>query len=102
MHRKTYLIPIVYPVCLFLKTDLDILINNTDPAVFGSFSSTKYVPTYHFKDFLSYSCNFVLLVCFDALRPSQQFFSHVGAIPCRPGLNQYKAADSFLLKDTTQ
>ena len=26
----------------------------------------------------------VLFVCFDALHPSQQFFSHVGAISCLP------------------
>ena len=32
---------------------------------------------------------FVLFcVCVDALRPSQQFFSHV-KFPCLPGLNQY-------------
>ena len=28
-------------------------------------------------------------VCFDALHPSQQFFSHVRMISCLPGLNQY-------------
>ena len=31
-----------------------------------------------------------LFVCFDSLRPSQQFFSHVGT--GLPGLNQYLAA----------
>ena len=30
-----------------------------------------------------------LLVCVDALCPSQQFFSHVSMISCLPGLNQY-------------
>ena len=28
-------------------------------------------------------------LCFDALRPSQQFLSHVKMIPCIPGMNQY-------------
>ena len=28
-------------------------------------------------------------VCFDALHPSQQFFSHVGIIFCLPMLKQY-------------
>ena len=32
-----------------------------------------------------------LLVCFDSLRPSPQFFSHVGM--ALPGLNQYSAED---------
>ena len=32
-------------------------------------------------------------VCFDALQPSQQFFSHVRSLSCLPGLNQYKAED---------
>ena len=31
----------------------------------------------------------ILFVCFDALQPSQQFFSHVGTINYLPGLNQY-------------
>ena len=32
--------------------------------------------------------NGTINVCFDALRPSQQFFSHVRTISCLPGLNQ--------------
>ena len=32
-------------------------------------------------------------VCFDALHPSQQFFSHARTISCLPGLNQYLAVD---------
>ena len=32
---------------------------------------------------------FFLLVCVDALHPSQQFFSHVGAFSGLPGLNKY-------------
>ena len=32
-------------------------------------------------------------VCFDALRPSQQFCSNVRTISGLPGLNQYYAAD---------
>ena len=35
----------------------------------------------------------MILLCFDALHPSQQFFSHVRMISCLPVLNQYKAAD---------
>ena len=35
---------------------------------------------------------FVFLVWFDSLRPSQQFFSHVGT--GLPGLNQYQAEDN--------
>ena len=31
----------------------------------------------------------LLVCCFDALHPSQQFFSRVGTISCQPGLNQY-------------
>ena len=31
-----------------------------------------------------------MFVCFDALCPSQQFFSHAGMIPCPPRLNQYR------------
>ena len=31
----------------------------------------------------------ILFLCFDALYPSQQFFSNVGMISCLPGLNQY-------------
>ena len=34
-----------------------------------------------------------LFVCVDALRPSQQYFSHVKTISCFPGLNQYLAED---------
>ena len=30
-----------------------------------------------------------MFVCVDALHPSQQFFSHVGMIPCLPGFNKY-------------
>ena len=30
-----------------------------------------------------------MFVCFEALRPSQQFFSHVGTEPTLPGFNQY-------------
>ena len=33
------------------------------------------------------------LVCFDALHPSQQTFSHVRTISCLPGLNQYWVVD---------
>ena len=33
----------------------------------------------------------ILFVCFDALRPSQQFLSHVGTISCLPELIQYQA-----------
>ena len=35
------------------------------------------------------TCMYLIFVCFDALHPSQQFFSHVGMISCLPGLNQY-------------
>ena len=35
----------------------------------------------------------MVIVCVHALHPSQHFFSHVGMIPCLPGLNQCKAAD---------
>ena len=31
---------------------------------------------------------FFVFVCFDALHPSQRFFSHMGMISCLPGLNQ--------------
>ena len=31
----------------------------------------------------------ILFVCFDALCPSQQFFSNMGMISCLPGLDQY-------------
>ena len=34
----------------------------------------------------------LILVCFDVLYPSQQFFGHVRMIPCLPGINQYFAA----------
>ena len=42
----------------------------------------------------------IVYVYFDALRPSQQFFSHVGTISCLSGFNQYLAADK-MLKGTT-
>ena len=44
------------------------------------------------------------IVCVDALRPSQQFFSHVGMCSCVPGLNLgYLAEDKVsLLKNITQ
>ena len=32
-------------------------------------------------------------ICFNDLRPSKQFFSHVGSISCLPGLDHYYAAD---------
>ena len=35
-----------------------------------------------------YQINYVSSVCFDALRPSKQFFCHVGMVSCFPGLNQ--------------
>ena len=41
-----------------------------------------------------------LFVCFDSLRPSQHFFSHVGT--GLPALNQYLSRVSVLLNDTTQ
>ena len=40
-----------------------------------------------------YPIYFMMLVCVDALHPSQQLFSHVGMISCLPGLNQYQAED---------
>ena len=43
---------------------------------------------------------FVLLVWFDTLRPSQQFFSYVGT--GLPGLNLLSKDKCILLKDTTQ
>ena len=44
------------------------------------------------NDFFMVNMSSKVLVCFvcvDALRPSQQFFSHVGMFYCIPGLNQY-------------
>ena len=43
------------------------------------------------------------LVWVEALRPSQQFFSHVGTEPPLPGYYQYFLGGKFiLLKDTTR
>ena len=44
----------------------------------------------------------VFLVWVEALRPSQQFFSHVGMEPPLPGYYQYFFGRYMLLKDTTQ
>ena len=48
--------------------------------------------------------NFVLFVCFvwvEALRPSPQFFSHVGTDPPLPGYYQYFLGGKCI-KDTTR
>ena len=46
---------------------------------------------------------FLVLVWVEALRPSQQFFSHVGTEPPLPGYYQYfLGGKCFLLKDTTR
>ena len=45
----------------------------------------------------------VLFVWFEALRPSQQFFSHVGTEQPLPGYYQYfPGGKCILLKDTTR
>ena len=44
---------------------------------------------------------YLIFVYFDALHPSQQYFSHVVSISCLPGLNQYLAADK-VIKSRTQ
>ena len=50
---------------------------------------------------LMFVCLFVCL--FKALRPSQQFFSHVGTEPPLPGYYQYfLGGKCILLKDTTR
>ena len=44
----------------------------------------------HFPGLNNYFCFFV---CFDALHPRKQFFSHVKTISYLPGLNQYLEAN---------
>ena len=76
--------------CISVPEDCLISANSADLAEMPHYVAFQLglqcLPKYRFCIF---SIN--LFVCFEALHPSQQFFSHVRMISCLPGLNQYWA-----------
>ena len=91
-------------VCL-MKTQIRLWVMHSLIWVFAKHTcKLKEIRCSHSRVKKVFTCSLrIAAVCFDALHPSQQFFSHVGEISCRTGWTSTKQRIiHVLLKDTTQ